>query len=139
VGAVITLTPITDKIVHNKHKKLTNTKPEKEYVKTIIHNLSLQRWTDQENYDYLKREKKIEISRSRITTIRNNVEKQAEKWYVELKDSRYKYLALYKERIYSLLSYQRKLNNIIEFYTTNRIYHDTVIKAYPDYTVSNYP
>ena len=80
---------VPDKIVQCRHKKRTNSKADRQYIKTIIHNLSFQRWTDQEISDYLKIEKKIEISRSRITTIKNNIEAEAEKWYTELRDSRY--------------------------------------------------
>jgi hypothetical protein len=81
------------------------TKSEKEYQRGIIHNLSLQRWTDQEITDYLHKEKNMEISRSSVTIIKNNIEKDAEKWYIELRQSRYKYIATYKERLDSLLSY----------------------------------
>jgi hypothetical protein len=117
------------KTVQYRHKKRTISKANKQYIKTIIHNLSLQRWTDQEISDYLKKEKKIEISRSRITTIKNNIEAEAEKWYIELRESRYKYIATYKERLDSLLSYQRKLNSIVEFCTINNLNHETMIKA----------
>ena len=53
------------------------------------------------------------ISRSRVTQIRRSMEKQAEKWYFELRESRYKYVAMFKERIDSLFSYQKKLHEII--------------------------
>jgi c-di-AMP phosphodiesterase-like protein len=84
-----------------KHKKVA--KSEKEYVRGIIHNYSLQRWTDQEIADYLHDEKKIEIARSTVSKIKNQVEKQTEKWYTELRQSRYKYIAIYKERLDSLM------------------------------------
>ena len=45
--------------------------------------------------------------------IKNQIEKEAEKWYIELKQSRYKFLAMYKERLDSLLSYQKTLNDIV--------------------------
>jgi hypothetical protein len=45
--------------------------------------------------------------------MRNHVELKAEKWYIELKQSTYKYIAIYKERIDSLFSYQKKLHEII--------------------------
>jgi hypothetical protein len=80
------------------------TKPEKEYLRGIIHNLSLQRWTDQEIRDYLHNEKNMLISRSSVTIIKNNIEKEAEKWYIELRQSRYKFIATYKERLDSLPS-----------------------------------
>ena len=89
------------------------TKSEQEYVKAIIQGLSLQRLTDKEIVDYLHNEKQIPIGRSTVTCIRNNIEKQAEKWYIELRKSSYKYIATYKERLDSLLSYQKKLHDII--------------------------
>ena len=45
--------------------------------------------------------------------MRNQVETKAEKWYIELKKSTYKFVAIYKERIDSLFSYQKKLHEII--------------------------
>jgi len=89
------------------------TKAEQEYVKALIQGLSLQRLTDLEIVDYLHNEKQIEIGRSTVTIIKNNIQKQAEKWYIELRQSRYKYIATYKQRIDSLLSYQKKLHAII--------------------------
>jgi hypothetical protein len=58
-------------------------------------------------------EKNMNISRSSVTIIKNNIEKEAEKWYIELRQSRYKFIATYKERLGSLLSYQKKLNDIL--------------------------
>ena len=89
------------------------TKSEQEYVRAIVQGLSLQRLTDKEIVDYLYNEKQIPIGRSTVTCIRNNIEKQAEKWYIELRKSSYKYIATYKERLDSLLSYQKKLHDII--------------------------
>lgn len=102
----------------------------RQYVRGIIHNLSLQRWTSQEISDY--DEKKIDVARSTVNSIRRLIEKQAEKWYIELRQSRYKYIAIYKERIDSLLSYQKKLHQIIDFYIqppNKMLYTDTVIRA----------
>ena len=51
---------------------------------------------------------------------------------MELRHSRYKYIATYKERIDSLLSYQKKLHQIIDFYIqppNQMLYTDTVIRA----------
>jgi hypothetical protein len=109
--------------------RATRTKSEREYVKTIIHSLSLQRLTDYEIVEYLH---KIKIARPTVTAIRNNLERSAEKWYIDLRQSRYKYVATYKERIDALLSYQRKLNQILSFYFNppfRVIYTDTVIRA----------
>jgi hypothetical protein len=104
----------------------------REYVNGIVHNLSLQRLTDQEIVDWLREEKKISLDRSTISKMRNREEQQAEKWYIELKESRYKYIANYKAILDSLLSYQKKLNQIIEFYLQppmQILYPDTIIKA----------
>lgn len=95
----------------SKHAKVA--KSERQYVRGIIHNLSLQRWTSQEISDYLRDEKKIDVARSTVNSIRRQIEKQAEKWYIELRQSRYKFIAIYKERIDSLLSYQKRLHEII--------------------------
>jgi hypothetical protein len=93
------------------HRKWT--KAERQYIKGIVHNYSLQRWTDQDIVDYLREEKRIKIGRSTVTKIKNSVVEEAEKWYTELRDSGAKYIAVYKERLDSLLSYQKKLNEII--------------------------
>ena len=102
----------------NSHKNVTVeratfTKAEREYIKGIVHNFALDKWTDQDIVNYLHSEKEIDISRSAITKIRNQIEQQAEKWYIELKQSRYKYIATYKERVDSLFSYQKILHEII--------------------------
>ena len=68
---------------------------------------------DQEITDYLHNVKNMQISRPSVTIIKNNIEKEAEKWYIELKQSRYKFIAMYKERLDSLLSYQKTLNDIV--------------------------
>lgn len=118
----------------NNHKNVTSkratfTKSEREYVKGIVHNLSFQRLTDQEIVQWLHDEKKINVDRSTISKIRHKVEQQAENWYNELRDTSYKYIALYKERIDSLMSYQKRLHEIVERYSADHIYPDTVIKA----------
>jgi tRNA nucleotidyltransferase/poly(A) polymerase len=73
----------------------------------------MQRLTDQEIVQWLHDEKKIDVGRSTVTTIKNQVERHAEEWYLELRDSGAKYIAIYKERLDSLLSYQKKLHEII--------------------------
>ena len=88
------------------------TKAERQYIKGIVHNYSLQRWTDQDIVDYLREEKRIKIGRSTVTKIKNSVVEEAEKWYIELRDSGAKYIAVYKERLDSLLSYQKKLHEL---------------------------
>ena len=67
-----------------ERKKFTKT--EKQYLRGIIHNLSHQRLTDQEIVDYLQREKKIDISRSTATKIRNQVVEEAGDGYLELRE-----------------------------------------------------
>lgn len=89
-------------------------KSEKQYLGGTIHNLSLQKWTDQDIVDYLRDEKSIDIARSTVSKIKNQIEKEAENWYIELRQSRYKFIAIYKERLDSMLSYQKKLNYIID-------------------------
>ena len=100
------------KSIHNKRYRCTNS--EREYVKGLVHNLSFQRWTNQQIVNYLTKEKKIVISRSTVSRIKNQVERNAEKWYIELKRTSYRYIALYKERLDSLFYYQNKLHQIIE-------------------------
>ena len=41
------------------------------------------------------------------------MEKEAGNWYIELRESGSKYLAVYKDRLDSLLSYQKKLHEIM--------------------------
>jgi hypothetical protein len=69
--------------------------------------------TDQEIVQWSHDEKHIDVDRSTISKMRNQVEHKAEKWYLELRNSTYKFIAMYKERIDSLFSYQRKLPEII--------------------------
>jgi hypothetical protein len=100
------------------HKKATSkrasfTKLEREYVKAIVYNLSFQRITDQEIVQWFHDEKQIDLNRSTISKMRKQVESKAEKWYIELKRTSYKYIAAYKERLDSLFSYQKKLHEII--------------------------
>ena len=59
------------------------------------------------------------------------MDREAEKWYIELKKSAYRYVVIYKNRIDSLYSYQKKLNQIIDAYLKpgDIIYTDTIIRA----------
>ena len=82
-------------------------------MRGIVNSLSLQRLTDQEITDYLQNEKNMNISRTRVNAIKNEIERSAEGWYIELRQSRYKFIAMYKERLDSLLSYQKTLNDIV--------------------------
>jgi hypothetical protein len=108
----------TPRLKKNNHKNVTVeratfTKAEREYIKGIVHNLSLQRLTDQEIVQWLHDEKQIDLDRSTVSKMRNHVEQKAEKWYIELKQSTFKYIAIYKQRIDSHISYQKKLHEII--------------------------
>ena len=108
--------------MNSKSDRLTKNKlakSERQYLRGMIHNLSLLRWTDQEIANYLRDEKQLDIARSTVNSIKNQKEKQAERWYIELRESRYKYIAIYKERIDSLFSYQKKLHEIIN--VTNKL------------------
>jgi DNA-directed RNA polymerase specialized sigma54-like protein len=49
------------------------TKPEREYVKGLVHNLSYQRLTDQEIVQWLHGEKQIDLDRSTVTKIKNQI------------------------------------------------------------------
>ena len=63
------------------------TSAEKQYIKGIVHNYLLQRWTDQDIVNYLHQEKKIKIARSTVTKIKNQVEQESENWYIALTES----------------------------------------------------
>jgi hypothetical protein len=94
-------------------KRATFTKAEREYVKGIVYYLSFQRLTDNEIMQWLHNEKKIDLDKSTISKMRNQVEEQAEEWYIGLRESGAKYIAIYKERLDSLLSYQKNIHEII--------------------------
>jgi hypothetical protein len=89
-------------------------KSRKSVHKCIVHNYSLQRCTGQDIVDYLREEKKLNIAKSTVTTIKNKVVEEAGNWYLKLRKSSYKTIAFYKERLDSLLSYQKKLNDIMD-------------------------
>ena len=65
-------------------KRHNFTKSERECVKGIIHNLSFQRLTDQEIVQWLHDEKQIDLDRSTVSKMRNQVELKAEKWYIAI-------------------------------------------------------
>jgi len=102
----------------NNHNKVTTerttfTKAEREYVKGVVRNLSLQRYTDREIVQWLHDEKQINLDRSTISKMRSQAEKDATDWYAKLRGSGSKYIAIYKDRLDSLLSYQKTLHDII--------------------------
>jgi len=94
-------------------ERATFTKAEREYVKGIVHNLSFQRFNDREIVQWLHDEKQIDVDRITISKIRNQTEKEAAKWYTSLRESGSKFVAIYKQRLDSILSYQKKLHEII--------------------------
>ncbi len=53
--------------------------------------------------------------------MRNQIDKEAEKWYIDLRRSAYRYLARYKQRIDSLLSYQKTLHEFISNTKKNEV------------------
>jgi hypothetical protein len=102
----------------SSHKNVTSerasfTKAEREYVKGLVRNLSFQRLTDREIVQWLHDEKQIHLNRSTISKMRIQVEKEATKWYVGIRETGSKYVAIYKERLDSLLYYQKRLHEII--------------------------
>jgi hypothetical protein len=81
----------------------------------MIAHLSFERYTEREIVEELKnRDPPINLSKTAIHDIRVALEKQAEKWYIDLRDSRYRYLATYKDRIDSLFKYQNMLHKAIQ-------------------------
>ena len=116
-------------------KRHNFTKSERECVKGIIHNLSFQRLTDQEIVQWLHDEKQIDIDRSTVSKMRKQGELEAEKWYIELKKSTYKYIAIYKERIDSLFSYQRILHDIISSSKKPEVQIRAISKLHPLFLV----
>jgi hypothetical protein len=58
--------------------------------------------------------KQIDLDRSTISKIRNQAEKDAADWYAKLRSSGSKFIAIYKDRLDSLLSYQKTLHDIIK-------------------------
>jgi len=110
-------------------ERATFTKAEREYVKGMVRNLSFQRLTDREIIQWLHDEKQIDLDRSTISKMRLQVEKEATKWYIGIRESGSKYVAIYKERLDSLLCYQKRLNEIVDSYLPERIYPEIVIRA----------
>ena len=88
------------------------TKAERQYIKGIVDNYSLQRQTDQDIVDYLREEKKIKIARSTVTKIKNQVEQESEKQYIALRESGSNYsLSTKRGQISSIC--QKKLHEIM--------------------------
>jgi len=79
------------------------------------------RLTDRVIVQWLHAEKEIDLNRSTISKMRVQVEKEATKWYVRIRESDSKYVAIYKERLDSLQSYQKKLHEIINQVSSHEI------------------
>ena len=90
------------------------TKSQREHVKYLIADYTLRRYSERDIAKILEEQHQIKLSKAGVRDIRVATEKTAESWYNKLRDSRYKYLATYRERIESLFRYQRVLNNIID-------------------------
>jgi hypothetical protein len=91
------------------------TKAERQLAKVIVAHLTFERYSEREIVQELsKKDPPINLSKSAVHDIRVQLEKQAEKWYVNLRDSRYRYLATYKDRIDSLFKYQNMLHQAIK-------------------------
>ncbi len=60
-------------------ERTTFTKAEREYVKGLVRDLSFQRLTDREIVQWLYDQKKIDLDRSTISKMRNQIEKDATK------------------------------------------------------------
>jgi hypothetical protein len=89
------------------------TKAESNFLQGIVHGLTLDRFSDSEIVQYLKDQHNIIIERSTVYKIRKRIEKEGKTWYEQLRQTDYKYIYTYKERIDSLNRYQRKLNEIM--------------------------
>lgn len=91
------------------------TRAERQLAKIIVAHLTFERYSEREIVQELsKRDPPINLSKSAVHDIRVALEKQAEKWYTDLRDSKYRYLATYKDRIDSLFKYQRMIHDAIK-------------------------
>jgi hypothetical protein len=106
------------------------TQAEKQYLKGIIGTLALEKHDDVQIQTFLK-EKGIDINRSTIGKHRRSVAKSAEKWYNELRKSKFLYIAHFKERIDTTYKVENKLWSIANDSQTER---SEVIKACAEIT-----
>jgi hypothetical protein len=97
------------------------TKAKSNFLQGIVHGLTLDRFSDSEIVQYLKDQHNIQIERSTVYKIRKRIEKEGKTWYEQLRQSDYKYIYTYKERIDSLNRYQRKLNEIMNKESSSNI------------------
>jgi hypothetical protein len=94
-----------------ERKKLS--KSEKEYLKGIIGTLALEKLNDREIQVYLKEDKGIDIERITVNKIRLQIQRNASKWYNELRASKFLYIAHFKERIDTTYRVEKKLWDIL--------------------------
>lgn len=104
------------------------TKPESKFLQGIVYGLTLDRFSDSEIVHYLKNQHNISIERSTVYKIRKRIEKEGKTWYEQLRQSDYKYIYTFKERIDSLNRYQRKLNEIMNKEETSDLLKIQAIK-----------
>ncbi len=88
-------------------------KTERQYIKGIVQNLSLKGLPIRTLLIISENKRRIDISKQMVNKVKNDAEHEAEGWYIELKESRHKLIAFYKDRLDSLLSYQKRLNDIM--------------------------
>src|SRR6266540_2610194 len=89
------------------------TAAERETVKSIVAAFSIKRIPDTDIIQEIKIKTGKSVSRMTLFNLKQRIEKESYKWYTELRDSRYAYLATFKDRIDSFFSYQKKLHEII--------------------------
>jgi hypothetical protein len=88
-------------------------KSEKEYLKSIIGTLALEKQSDKEIQQFLNAEKKIDIDRTTVNKYRLQIQRNASKWYNELRASKFLYIAHFKERIDTVYKVQKNLWDIV--------------------------
>ena len=104
------------------------TKAESNFLQGIVHGLTLDRFSDSEIVQYLKDQHNISIERSTVYKIRKRIEKEGKTWYEQFRQSDYKYIYTFKERIDSLNHYQHKLNEIMSKQETSDFLRIQAIK-----------
>ena len=87
-------------------------KSEKEYLKGVIGKLAIEKLNDREIQQWLYEEKQIDIDRTTVNKIRLQIQRNASKWYNELRASKFLYIAHFKERIDTVYKVQKHLWDI---------------------------
>jgi hypothetical protein len=88
-------------------------KSEKEYLKGVIGKLAIEKLNDREIQQWLYNEKQIDIDRTTVNKIRLQIQRNASKWYNELRASKFLYIAHFKERIDTVYKVQKNLWDIV--------------------------